>query len=278
MSSKPKIAAVQFEPLHGQNDVNRAKTCALVREAAAAGAKLIVLPECCIGGMVFASRDELRSVSEPIPGPTTDAWSKVSRETGSWVVGGLSEVAEGKIYNSAVLIGPEGQLHRHRKMHIRGGMEKEVFDLGRQLTCVDTPLGRIGLAICYDMWFPEVCRSYALQGADIVAAPANWLGSVRTTHPYDAHGLPQGYHLLMVNAMCNELVVVGADRIGKEGGIQFLGTSCIFGPSGEELCKPASRDSEQIIYCEWPEIESVRKAAGFTRHLEQGQGAAYTHL
>lgn len=272
MTQHGKIAAIQFDVRQGENAANRDKSCALARQAAAAGATLIVLPECCIGGLIFADRDEIRAVSEPVPGPSTQAWSQVSRDTGAWIVAGLSEVDGEKIYNTAVLVGPEGQFHRHRKMHVRG-LEQRLFDVGDTLTHADTPLGRIGLAICYDMWFPEVCRRYALDGVDVVAAPANWNKSVRTAEAFDTYGLPQGYHLMAATAVSNEMVIVAADRIGAERGIAFLGSSCIFGPSGEELCPTASRDTEQILLADWPDIEVIRAQGG--RHLEQRQPAAY---
>ncbi|AOB26087.1 MULTISPECIES: nitrilase family protein [Bordetella] len=272
MTPTGKIAAIQFDVRQGENDANRARSCALARQAAAAGARLIVLPECCIGGLVFDSRDEIRAVSETVPGPSTRAWSQVSRETGAWIVAGLSETDGEKIYNTAVLVGPGGELHRHRKLHVRGN-EQRLFDVGDALTRVDTPLGRIGLAICYDMWFPEVCRNYALDGVDVVAAPANWSKSIRTADAFDAYGLPQGYHLMAATAVSNELVVVAADRVGTERGVAFLGTSCIFGPSGEELCPAASRGEEQILLADWPDIATIRAQGG--PHLGQRQPAVY---
>ncbi len=275
MNRPAKIAAIQFDVRQGASDANRNRSCDLARQAAAAGASLIVLPECCIGGLIFDNRDEIRAVSERIPGPSTQAWSEVSRETGAWIVGGLSEIEGAKIYNSAVLVGPDGEWYRHRKMHLRG-IEQRLFDVGDALSYTDTPLGRIGLAICYDMWFPEVCRGYALAGVDVVAAPANWNKSLRTADAFDAHSLPQGYHLMAATALTNELLVVAADRIGVERGVTFLGTSCIFGPSGEALCPAASHDQEQILLADWPDIAAVRALGG--PHLGQRQPAAYERV
>jgi len=272
MARRGKIAVIQFDVQQGENALNRDKSCALVQQAANAGARLVVLPECCIGGLVFTGRDAIRAVSEPIPGPSTDAWHQLSRKTGVWIVAGLSEIDGERVYNTAVLIGPDGQRFRHHKMHLAGA-ERQLFDAGDRLTCADTPLGRIGLAICYDMWFPEVCRGYALNGVDVVAAPANWYKNMRTRHAFDSYGLPQGYHLMAAAAISNELVVAAADRIGTECGVTFLGSSCIFGPSGEELCPTASRDTEQILLADWPDIEGIRARGG--RHYAQRQAAAY---
>jgi predicted amidohydrolase len=267
-----KIAAVQFEPLQGEIERNRANTQRLVRSAAAQGASLVVLPECCIGGLIFADRDEIRAVSETIPGPSTALWSALSRETGAWIAAGLSEREGDKVYNSAVLVGPSGELHRHRKLHVRG-IEERLFDVGDALRCFETPLGRVGLAICYDMWFPEVGRALADAGADIVASPSNWNKSPRIAEPFDRFGLSQPYHLLAAAAIANEVVVVGANRIGLERGVEFYGASCILGPSGEELTPVASRDREEILVAQLPDVAAVRAIGG--RHLRHRQPASY---
>lgn len=272
MEPNSRIAAVQFEPLQGEIERNRAATARLIRAAAAQGAALVVLPECCIGGLIFAGRDEIGRVSETIPGPSTALWSALSRETGAWIAAGLSERDGDRIYNSAVLIGPSGELHRHRKLHVRG-LEEQLFDVGGELRCFATPLGRIGLAICYDMWFPEVSRSLALAGADIVVSPSNWNKSPRTAEPFDRFGLSQPYHLLAATAIANELVVVGANRIGTERGVEFYGASCILGPTGEELTPVASRDREEILLAQLPDVEAVRAIGG--RHLRHRQPAGY---
>jgi N-carbamoylputrescine amidase len=169
------IACIQMEPVVGDKASNVARSVALIEEAAGRGARLIVLPELCNSGYVFESRDEAFELAEPVPdGPTIQAWSEVAARHGLHLVAGISEQAADTLYNSAVLIGPHGYIGSFRKVHLwnEENLYFEPGDVG--FPVFKTPIGRIGMFICYDCWFPESFRLCALQGADIVCVPTNW--------------------------------------------------------------------------------------------------------
>ena len=172
--SMVKLAAVQMEPQLGCKKENVAKSIRRINEAADQGARLITLPELCNTGYMFNSRQEVYDCAEPVPGGyTCGEWEKVARERGVYIVAGITELAEDGVrcYNSAVLIGPDGYIGKHRKLHL--WCDDKIFfepgDLGYQV--FETPIGRIGMLICFDMWYFENFRILALKGADVVCCP-----------------------------------------------------------------------------------------------------------
>jgi predicted amidohydrolase len=238
------LSAVQFEPRIGYKEENVKRSIGLINEAADKGANLIVLPEMCNTGYMFNTRAEAFEVAEKIPeGPTTKAWMKAANDRNVYVVAGIGELAEdgNSCYNSAVLVGPDGFIGRHRKLHL--WCDDKVFfepgNLGYQV--FNTPIGRIAMIICFDMWYFENFRILAMMGADIVCCPTNWVDGV----PEDLRTL--GPNLCLVNASCNNIFIVAADRIGVERGCGFPGLSCIVGPEGWYRAGQASRDKEEIL-------------------------------
>lgn len=237
------LAAVQFEPRIGYKEENVKRSLELIHEAADKGANLITLPEMCNTGYIFNTRAECLSEMELIPdGPTTQAWIKAAKERNVYIVAGLGEVDEaGRAFNTCVLVGPDGFIGRHRKLHLWED-DKVYFepgDLGFQV--FSTPIGRISMLICFDMWYFECFRILACMGADIVCCPTNWVAGL---HP----GLATiGTSLCHVNAGCNNIFIVAADRIGVERGCGFPGVSCIAGPEGWYRSGPASVDGEEIL-------------------------------
>ena len=225
MSAPFKAAAVQFEPLMFEKERNIAALLALVGEAADAGARLIVTPEMGTTGYCWYERAEVAPFVEPIPGPTTDRFTKLAREKDCFVVVGLPEVdpATDLYYNSAVLIGPEGVVGTHRKTHpyisepkwaVSGDLGHEVFE---------TEIGRIALLICMDIHFIETARLAGLKGADVICHVSNWLAE-RTPAPYWIN-----------RAFENGCYLIEANRWGLERGVQFSGGSCIIGPDASIL-------------------------------------------
>ena len=162
----------------GCKEENVAKTLEMIREAAQKGANLITLPELCNTGYMFNSRQEVYDCAELVPGgPTCTAWEEIAKELNVYLVAGITEVdADGvRCFNTAVLIGPNGYIGKHRKLHL--WYDDKIFfepgDLGYQV--FQTPIGRIGMLICFDMWYFEDFRLLALKGADIVCCPTNWV-------------------------------------------------------------------------------------------------------
>ncbi len=242
-----KVAAIQSKLQLGDLEGNVEKGISSITEAANNGAKLIVLTELSNSGYTFNNRDEAFLVSENVPdGPTVKKWETIAKEKQIYIVAGISEKDETLLYNTSVLIGPEGYIGKYRKLHLwdREKLWYQPGDLG--LPVFNTRIGRIGMMICYDVWFQEMWRIYAVQGADIVCCPVNWVNidvlpeEMPTFGPYN----------VMVGCYNNGLAAVVADRVGEERGLVFPGMSMIAGPLGLQIGGPASRTDEEIKYAE----------------------------
>lgn len=239
------VASIQMAPHVGSKEENVARSLALIGEAAAHGATLVVLPELANSGYVFSSRAEAFALAEPVPeGPTTQAWIDAARRHGIHIAAGIAEREGGRLYNSAVLVSPEGHLGTYRKLHL-WGEENLFFEPGdKGLPVFHTEFGRLGIVVCYDGWFPETFRLLAMQGADIVAMPTNWVPM--PNQPADRPAMANT--LAMAGAHSNGLTIVCANRVGVERGQPFIGQSLIVGADGWPMAGPASRDREEILY------------------------------
>jgi N-carbamoylputrescine amidase len=239
-----RVACLQMEPRIGEKEANLERSLTLIGEAAQAGANLIVLPELCNSGYVFASREEAHALSEPIEGGrTVIAWSEAARRHDVLIAAGMAERQGDKLYNSAVLVSPAGLVGHYRKNHLWAEemLAFEPGDIG--VPVFHTPRGRFALAICYDLWFPETFRLAALAGADLLCVPTNWVPM-----PGQRQDLPVMANILsMAGAHSNGIFVAAADRIGVERGQPFLGRSLIVGPEGWPIAGPASADREEIL-------------------------------
>ncbi|WNV87853.1 nitrilase-related carbon-nitrogen hydrolase [Umezawaea sp. Da 62-37] len=228
------VAACQIPAVPGSNDHGHLD--AAVREAAARGAGLVVLPELAVCGYAFRTADEARAAAQDLDGPTVALLRALSRELGVVLVCGFAESgAGGEVYNAAVLVEDGGVRLRYRKAHL-WGREPEFFRAGdRPPTVVDTAVGRVAVMICYDLEFPEWTRLAALSGADVLAVPANWPLLPR----------PAGERAIEVvkaqaAAATNRVHVVVADRCGEERGVQWIGGSLICADTGYLLAGPAT--------------------------------------
>lgn len=239
-----RVSCIQFEPQIGAVADNVARASDLVRAAAAEGGRLIVLPELASTGYVFESAAEAAALAEPVPdGPTTRAWAALAAELGVHIVAGIAESAGDVLYNAAVIVGPEGYIGTYRKAHLWD--RENVFfakgDLG--FPVFDTALGKVGVAICYDGWFPETFRRLALGGAEIVCIPTNWVPM--PDQPEGEAAMANTLH--RAAAHTNGLFIACADRVGIERGQPFEGQSLIIGATGWPLAGPASRDRTEIL-------------------------------
>jgi N-carbamoylputrescine amidase len=239
------VASVQMEPHVGDTAANVARSVQLIEQAAARGAAIVVLPELANSGYVFASRAEAFALAEPVPhGPSTQAWAEVARRCNVHVVAGIAEREDDRLYNAAAVLGPRGWLGTYRKLHLWGD-EHLFFEPGNKgLPVFHTELGRLGVLICYDGWFPETYRLLAMQGVDIVCMPTNWVPMPQ--QPADRPAMATT--LAMAGAHSNALNIVCANRTGTERGQPFVGQSLIVGAQGWPLAGPASRDGEEILY------------------------------
>jgi predicted amidohydrolase len=242
-----RVACVQMRPEVGEPAKNLSRSVELITTAADEGANLIVLPELCNSGYVFNSRSEAWAAAEEIPeGPATDAWVRLCRERSVYVVAGIAERDGRRLFNSSVVLGPDGYLGTFRKVHLwdRENLFFEPGDLG--FPVFHTPIGRIATFICYDGWFTEAYRACALQGADIICVPTNWVPI-----PGQAPGQPAMATILcMANAHSNSVYIAAADRVGVERDQPFNGQSLIVSYTGWPVAGPASPVDEEIIYAD----------------------------
>src|SRR5947209_3864340 len=240
------VAVAQIEPKLGERERNLEACLARLEEAATAGAELLVLPECAIPGYMFDSPDEAMPFAEEIPGPSTDALAQACRRLDVHVVCGLLERDGELLRNAAVLVGPDGLVGRYRKTHLPFlGVDRFVAP-GDEMPVYDTPLGRIGVEICYDLRFPEVTRTLGLRGADIVAHPTNFPVAARI----------QTELITVARAAENRIFLLTANRVGKERWAEFCGWSQIVDPFGKRLAE-AGETGEALLVAEI-DVEQAR--------------------
>jgi len=254
--SRLRVACLQMQPQVGNKQGNVARSLELLAQAAQAGAQLAVLPELCNSGYVFETREEAFELSEDVPaGPTCRAWLDAARKHGVHIVAGITEREGDKLYNSAAVLGPQGHIGTYRKNHLWGA-ENLFFEPGNHgVPVFHVGAGRIACAICYDIWFPEIFRLAALQGADLLCVPTNWVPM-----PEQPGDFPVMANLLaMGGAHSNSLFVAAADRVGVERGQLFLGNSLIVSYTGWPLAGPASADREEMLVADLNLSDARRK-------------------
>jgi predicted amidohydrolase len=166
-----QVACCQIAPKIGAVTANRARCRAAVERAAAAGARIVILPELAVSGYVFADEAEARALAEPADGPTARDWAELAARLGITLVGGLCEIgADGHLYNSAVIARGGDILAVYRKVHLWDA-EKLIFTPGSaEPPVVDAGGARLTVMICYDLEFPEWVRLTALTGAQLLCA------------------------------------------------------------------------------------------------------------
>lgn len=239
-----QISCIQTNPKFLRVDENVSAQVELIRRAAKSGSRLVVLPECSTTGWCFNSREEAQSVSEQVPdGPTCQRWMDACAELGIHLVAGIVEFEDGQLFNSAVLLSPNGFVGKFRKAHL-WAIEKQVYGPGNLgFPVFETDLGRISIHICYDGWFSESYRLPALENADLLCVPANWVPI-----PNQPEKIPTMANMLvMTHAHMNLVYIAAASRVGSERGQKFIGSSIIVDHSGWPLAGPTSSSEEQII-------------------------------
>jgi predicted amidohydrolase len=232
-----RVAVAQIKPALGEKERNLEVCLGRLEEAAASGAELLVLPECAIPGYMFDSGAEALPYAEEIPGPSTQALIDASRRLGMHVVCGLLEREGDLLFNAAVLVGPDGLIGSYRKTHLPFlGVDRFTVP-GDVLPVFDTPLGHIGLEICYDLRFPEATRTLALAGADIVAHPTAFPVAARI----------QTELITVARAAENRIFLLTANRVGKERGGEFCGWSQIVDPYGVRLAEAGPTEETLLV-------------------------------
>ncbi len=234
------IGFYQFSPARGDPKKNRTRLLDALRSQSL---DLLVCPELCTTGYLFFDREELLEIAEPVPdGPTCAALGSACRETGNSVVLGIAERSGPGLFNSAVLLAPDGRSVCYRKAHLFD-TETLVFDrAGKTPRTGRVKDAIVGLMVCFDWRFPEAARALALDGADVIAHPANLV------HPYCQDAM-------VTRSLENRVFTVTASRTGEEevGGtrLSFTGRSQIVSPRGERLIEADAR--EECV--RWVEID-----------------------
>jgi N-carbamoylputrescine amidase len=259
-TSLARVAVVQFDPQVGTQNrqSNLDNSLSLALQAVNNGANLIVLPELANTGYLFSNRQDAFEHAESIPdGPSIRAWMDFARDRQVYLVAGLAEREGMQLFDTAVLLGPDGLIGKYRKAHL-WNKEKLWFTPGNLgFPVFETPIGRIGLLICWDIWFPEVPRILTQQGADIICSLNNW---VWTPPPlFDEAGKCMASYLTMTAAHVNNVFIAAANRIGEERGGRYLGCSLIAGTNGWPIGKVASPNEQAILYADI-DLSSARSA------------------
>jgi predicted amidohydrolase len=241
-----RVAVAQMEPKLAELERNLDACLARLEEAAAENAQLLVLPECAIPGYMFDSAEEALPFAEEIPGLTSEALERECGRLGLHVVCGLLERDGDLLRNTAVLVGPGGLIGSYRKTHLPFlGVDRFVTP-GDEFHVWETPLGKVGVEICYDLRFPEVTRTLALRGADIVAHPTNFPMAAKV----------QTEVITRARAAENRIFLLTANRVGKERTGEFCGWSQIVDPYGVRLAE-ADETEEKLLVADI-EVEKAR--------------------
>lgn len=274
-----KVGIIQQHNTPDHSD-NKQRLAASIRKVAAEGAELVVLQE-LHNGLYFCQREDvsLFDEAETIPGPSTEYFGELAKELGVVIVLSLFERrAPGLYHNTSVVLEKDGTIAgKYRKMHIPDDpayYEKFYFtpgDLG--FKPIETSVGKLGVLVCWDQWYPEAARLMALAGADILIYPTaiGWESSDASEEKdrqRDAWITVQRGH-----AVANGLPVISVNRVGYEkdesgvtGGISFWGTSFVAGPQGELLqMLPTDSEATAVIDIDMKRSENVRRWWPFLR-------------
>jgi len=266
------VALIQHECTQKTND-NLAKSCASIRSAAAQGAQLIVLQE-LHRSLYFCQQEDTRNfdLAEPIPGPSTEAFGTLAGELEIVIVASLFERRAAGIYhNTAVVLDSDGSIAgKYRKMHIPddpGFYEKFYFtpgDLG--FTPINTSLGKLGVLVCWDQWFPEAARMMCLAGAELLIYPTAIGWDPSDTKEEKSRQLDAWITVQRAHAIANGVPVVSVNRAGFEAdpgngpGIEFWGNSFASGPQGEFLSHiKHTNEALSVVNIDLEKGENIRR-------------------
>ncbi len=278
MKRNLKVGLVQ-QSCGEDRTANLAVTQRGIRDAQARGAELVLLQELHTGVYFCQTEDTRRfDQAEPIPGPATGELGRLARELGIVIVGSLFERrAPGLYHNTAVVLDSDGSIAGcYRKMHIPddpGFHEKFYFtpgDLG--FTPIDTRVGRLGVLVCWDQWYPEAARLMALAGAELLLYPTAIGWDPRDSDAERARQREAWITVQRAHAVANGLPVLVCNRTGHEPdpsgngpGIRFWGSSFVAGPQGEILAETGDDPAVLVTEIDLDRTEQVRRIWPFLR-------------
>ena len=228
-----RLACVQINVVHGSGQLNIGRVLRNVNVLAEQGVQLAVFPECMLTGYGAADENEAWNIALEPEELDSIATAACELKIGI-LVGTLLRDGE-KVYNAAILFLPNGRRHEYRKTHIPFMGADRFVTPGNTLEPIDTPWGKLGVLICFDLRFPEAARSLAMKGAELILVPTNW--------PEGA--VVSAEHLAIARAAENRVFVATCNRVGEERGFRFIGKSKIVGIDGELLA--AAGDEEAVL-------------------------------
>jgi predicted amidohydrolase len=235
-----KICLAQICCKAGDKAENLKKMEKTLNEAKMQSADIVIFPELSLTGYVV--RDQIYELAETVPGPSTNILATIAKKTRMHIVFGMPELSnrtQATIHNTAVLVGPQGFIGKYRKMYLPTHSvfeEKRYFRPGYEAAVFNTKLGKIGLIICYDIFFPEVTRLTRLKGAQLIVCISASPGVRRAFFET----------LTVARALENTAFLAYVNLVGIEDGLQFWGGSRLVGPQGKILVK-AKYDEEDLV-------------------------------
>ncbi len=258
------LLLAQTGPKLGNKERNLRQISEQASKARKKNIDLLIFPELQLTG--YTMRDEVSNLAESIPGPSTRKVETLAREHGVHVVFGMPEESEvkGVIHNTAVFVGPKGLIGRYRKIHLPTHSvfeERRYYRPGQEASVFKTDIGTIGLNICYDLYFPELTRLQALQGAELVVCISASPGLRRRFFE----------SFCLSRAMENAVYLAYVNRVGIEEGLQFWGGSRVIAPNGSVLAQ-CKYDLEEFQICK-VDLGEVSRARAFIptiKDLEPG--------
>jgi predicted amidohydrolase len=260
-----KIGCIQFSPALGDLSATIKKLEALLVKAI--DIDLLVLPELCNSGYNFNDFDQAWNNSEEIGNSIfLNFLIEYSQTHKTYIVAGFNERVGNQLFNSAVLIGPQGYIGKYQKLHLFNN-EKDFFQSGQAgFPVFQLPNCKIGIQVCFDWMYPEAWRILALKGADIICHPANLV----------LPGLAQ--RAVPIHALINKVFTITANRVGEEGELVFTGLSTIANPKGE-IISQASEKNEEILSIDINPADARDKQVTRRNHIFQDrQPQRYTAL
>jgi predicted amidohydrolase len=255
-----KLALAQIEVRRGSKKQNLRKIQEFTHKAKRQGADLIIFPELSLTGYVIS--DQVYELAETVPGSSSRAIEELAKETGTYIIFGMPELtarAKATVSNTAVCVGPNGLIGKYRKIYLPTHSvfdEKRYFRPGHQTVSFETSLGNIGLCICYDLFFPEVCRLTRLKGAQLIVAISASPAVRRSFFEV----------LISARALENTAFLAYVNLVGVEDGLQFWGGSRVAGPNGDLIAK-ANYDDETLLLCD-VNFDDLKPAEAFIPTLK----------
>lgn len=280
MPEKPLLLGLVQLNANPDDEDRWPRTEEAIRYAARRGAQLIVLPELFATSYLAVEMDAARfALAEPVPGPTSQRCAALAAELGVVLVASVFEAAApGLAFNTALVFDTDGtMLGRYRKEHIPDDplyYEKFYFTPGGEgdgnTGVFDTAVGRIGVRICWDQWFPEAARISALRGAEVIVYPTA-IGTIEAEGPEEhARQMDAWKTVQRGHAVANGVFVAACNRVGDEGPLSFWGQSFIAGPQGEVLAEASASPTEAgaeviVVPLERGRLREVREMWPFFR-------------